>query len=255
MIYVGTSGWQYRDWRGRFYPAGLPLARWLPYYAERFRTVEVNNTFYRLPKRETFERWADATPPDFVFALKVSRFLTQFKRLRDPQEPAERFMKAASGLAGKLGPLLLQLPPGFRAAPEQLREALAAFPEGVRLAVEFRDDSWWTDAVRQVLERADAALCLADRGGRLVSADWRTAGWGYVRLHWGADDACYSEFELRTWSRLLCDRFDPGDDVFVFFNNDPGACAVRNASEFARLLAEAGRYVSRTPDPLDTLFG
>lgn len=247
MIYIGTSGWQYRHWRGRFYPKEVASVRWLQYYAELFRTVEVNNTFYRLPKRETFEKWAAETPDDLVFALKVSRFLTQFKRLKDPAEPVERFMKAAGGLGEKTGPLLLQLPPNFKAVPERLRDALAEFPRTARVAVEFRDESWETDEVCRVLERAGAALCLADRGGKLLTPDWRTAPWGYVRLHWGGDQPspCYSRGDIRAWAQKLRDRFEPCEDVFVYFNNDPDGCALRDAIWLANELAELGLEVSR----------
>jgi uncharacterized protein YecE (DUF72 family) len=258
MIYVGTSGWQYRHWRERFYPKGLAQTRWLPYYAERFQTVEVNNTFYNLPRGETFEKWARETPEDFIFALKVSRFLTQFKRLKDPEEPVERFMKAASRLGDKIGPLLLQLPPDFKADPERLRHALRAFPKGLRVAVEFRHDSWFTDQVRGVLEDTNAALCLADRGGKLITADWRTADWGYVRLHWGSasPESCYTERELETWAQRLRDVYRARDDVYVFFNNDPNACALRDAQVLAALFNDEKEWrVTRVPEEADVKVG
>jgi uncharacterized protein YecE (DUF72 family) len=249
-IYIGTSGWQYRHWRERFYPKETPQREWLEYYAARFDTVEVNNTFYRLPEREVFEAWRERAPAGFFFALKMSQYLTHMKRLRDPEEPVERFMEAARGLGPKLGPVLLQLRPKMKADPERLRAALAAFPKDVRLAVEFRDDSWHTDAVRAVLTESGAALCLADRGEKLVTPDWKTAPWGYVRLHWGRDrpQSCYTDDALRRWSRRIVETWRPPEDVFVYFNNDGNGCALRDASTLALHLHAMGREVSATPD-------
>jgi uncharacterized protein YecE (DUF72 family) len=248
-VYIGTSGWQYRHWRGRFYPKEMPQREWLEYYAARFDTVEVNNTFYRLPEREVFESWRERAPQGFVFALKMSQYLTHMKRLRDPEEPVERFMEAARGLGAKLGPVLVQLRPGMKVDPERLRAALGAFPKGIRLAVEFRDDSWHTDAVRGVLEERGAALCLADRGEKLVTPDWKTADWGYVRLHWGVDSpqSCYTDAALERWADRIVETWLPEEDVFVYFNNDPNACALRDASMLARFLRDLGREVSATP--------
>ncbi len=161
-VLVGTSGWQYRDWRGRLYPEGLAQARWLEHYADRFATVESNNAFYRLPEPGTFAAWAERTPPGFVMAVKASRFLTHIKRLRDPEEPVGRLMDRARHLGAKLGPVLLQLPPTLKADPAALDRTLRAFPAGTRVAVEPRHDSWWTDEVRDLLGEHGAALCLAD---------------------------------------------------------------------------------------------
>lgn len=245
-IHVGTSGWRYGHWRARFYPPRLPQARWLSYYAARFRVVEVNNTFYRLPERATFERWAAATPADFRFALKASRFLTHIKRLEEPGPAVERFMAAAAGLGDKRGPLLLQLAPNHRADAGRLEEALAAFPASAQVAVEPRHPSWFADEVRRVLEARGAALCLADRGGRPVTPLWRTARWGYLRLHGGAASppGGYGRRSLETWAARIAEIWRPGEDVFVFFNNDGLACALRDAVVLADLLASGGRRVS-----------
>ena len=145
---AGTSGWQYRDWRGAFYPPGVPQRRWLEHYATQFATVENNGTFYRLPPRETFASWRDRVPGDFVMAVKASRYLTHVRRLRDPAGPVRRLLDVAAGLGDRLGPVLLQLPPDLRAAPEALRECLRQFPPPVRVAVELRHDSWWIGEVR-----------------------------------------------------------------------------------------------------------
>ncbi|MFC7387219.1 DUF72 domain-containing protein [Sphaerisporangium rhizosphaerae] len=249
MLLVGTSGWQYKHWRDVLYPAGLPQRVWLERYAECFGTVENNNAFYRLPARETFESWRDRTPDGFVMAVKASRFLTHIKRLKDPEEPVQRLMDAAEGLGPKLGPVLVQLPPNLKADPERLDACLARFPRHVRVAVEPRHDSWWTGAVREVLTAHDAALCWADVLGRPVTPLWRTAGWGYLRLHQGRAHPwpSYGDASLRSWLHRLGERWTPGDDVYVYFNNDPGGAAVRNAVRFADLARAEGLPVTPTP--------
>jgi len=250
VIVVGTSGWQYRDWRERFYPVGLPQRSWLPFYAERFATVEVNNAFYRLPERTTFEAWRDATPDDFCVAVKMSRYLTHLKRLREAAEPVARFLDRAAGLGAKLGPVLLQLPPTLRAAPDLLDEVLARFPTELRVAVEPRHASWWTAAVRGVLERRGAALCWADRLSRPATPLWRTADFGYLRLHEGRAEPRprYGATALGTWVDRIGERFPGGDPVYVYFNNDPGCAAVADATVLAAAARRRGTPVTRTPD-------
>ena len=247
MILVGTSGWQYRDWRGRLYPESLPQRLWLEHYAKSFATVEVNNAFYRLPERTTFEAWRSRTPEDFCVAVKMSRFLTHIKRLRDPQEPVARFMDRARGLGDRLGPVLLQLPPTLRADPDALSATLGEFPSGVRVAVEPRHRSWWTDECRAVLERHGAALCWADRHGRPVTPLWRTADFGYLRLHEGRarPRPRYGPAALASWVERLAEAFGRAP-TYVYFNNDPGGAAVTDARAFARIAARQGVEASRT---------
>jgi uncharacterized protein YecE (DUF72 family) len=237
-VLVGTSGWQYADWRGVLYPPGLAQRRWLERYAEDFPTVESNAAFYRLPSRETFEAWRDRTPEGFVMAVKASRYLTHVRRLRDPAEPVARLLDAAAGLGGKLGPVLLQLPPTMQADLGLLAGCLACFPEEVRVAVEPRHPSWWTADLRAVLAEHGAALCWADRRGRPVTPLWRTTEWVYLRLHEGAARPWpeYGDAALRTWVRRICEA---GTDAYVYFNNDPGGAAIRNAHRFTGLLAKA----------------
>ncbi|MFG1695534.1 DUF72 domain-containing protein [Nonomuraea sp. NPDC049309] len=235
---VGTSGWQYKDWRGVLYPQGVPQRLWLETYAREFPTVESNNAFYRLPSREVFASWRERTPPGFVMAVKASRFLTHIRRLNQPEEPVARLMAAAAGLAEKLGPVLLQLPPSLSADPALLDRCLACFPQGVRVAVEPRHPSWWSEETRAVLRARGAALCWADRLGRLQAPFWRTAPWGYVRLHEGRSACAYGERALRTWAARVRDAAWP--DAYVYFNNDPGGAAVRNARRLTALLARMG---------------
>ncbi|SCL28432.1 Uncharacterized conserved protein YecE, DUF72 family [Micromonospora rhizosphaerae] len=249
MILVGTSGWQYRDWRGRFYPAKLPQRLWLEYFAGRFATVEVNNAFYRLPERDTFVAWRARTPADFCVAVKMSRYLTHIKRLRDPAEPVARFLGRATGLGDRLGPVLVQLPPNLRADPDALDATLRLFPTDVRVAVEPRHPSWWTDATRRVLERRRAALVWADRLSRPVTPLWRTTDFGYLRLHEGRARPWprYGRGALASWVRRLGQTFDDAEPTYVYFNNDPGGGAIVDAVAFAALAARAGRRVSRVP--------
>jgi uncharacterized protein YecE (DUF72 family) len=248
-ILLGTSGWQYKDWREVLYPPRLAQNRWLETYARGFDTVENNNAFYRLPTPELFERWRDMTPDGFVMAVKASRYLTHIKRLSDPEEPVERLMTSVRGLGDKLGPILLQLPPTLQAVPERLERCLRAFPAGVRVAVEPRHASWWTDEVRDLLTEHGAALCWPDRLGRPITPLWRTAGWGYVRFHEGAATPwpAYGDQALRTWVRRIGEAWE--NDAYVYFNNDPGGAAVRDAIRFGRFARAAGLPVSGTPEP------
>jgi uncharacterized protein YecE (DUF72 family) len=254
---VGTSGWQYRDWRGGLYPQGVPQRLWLERYAEQYLTVENNNSFYRLPSRETFESWRERTPGDFVMAVKASRYLTHVRRLRDPAEPVARLLGAAAGLGAKLGPVLLQLPPTLKADPGPLDAVLAEFAAAAaalgqrppRLAVEPRHESWWTEETRRLLAAHDAALCWADRRGRPVTPLWRTATWGYLRFHEGSAQPWprYGRQALRTWVTRLTEAWPDDADVFVYFNNDPGGAAVTDSATFAGLARRAGRGATRTP--------
>lgn len=259
-MFVGTSGWQYDDWRGRFYPEDVPKRRWLEHYAGRFDVCESNNAFYRLPKKETFADWARRTPQGFRFTVKASRFLTHIKRLREPAEPVARFLKHAAGLGDKLAAVLLQLPPTLKADLPALEETLDGFGSRVPVAVEFRHDSWFTDDVLGVLEDRGAALCLADgeigsddvtprRKSQPVTPLVRTAGWGYVRFHHGAatPDPCYGRGALASWAQRIADLYAQGEDVFAFFNNDTRGCAPANSRTFAAEARRAGLDVSRVP--------
>ena len=253
MLRIGTSGWQYRDWRpprgadetGYLYPGGLPQRLWLEHYAERFATVEVNNAFYRLPEGKTFEQWRDRTPDDFDLAVKMSRYLTHIKRLRDSAEPVARFLDRAAGLGAKLGPVLIQLPPTLKADLDSLDETLSRFPKDVRVVVEPRHDTWWTDDCRRLLERHGAALCWADRNGRAITPLWTTADFGYLRLHEGRAKPWprYGRAALTTW----VDRLAGLTEAYVFFNNDPGGAAVIDAGVLAAVAERRGREVTRVP--------
>ena len=256
-VHVGTSGWQYAGWRGPFYPKDVPQRSWLPYFAERFGCVEVNNTFYNLPAEETFRAWRESTPVDFEFVLKVSRYLTHVRRLRDPEEPVRLFMERSRPLRRRMAAVLLQLPPRFPADVERLRRTLRAFPRTLRVAVEFRDASWYSDSVRETLANAGAALCRADRRGESPDPDWHDSGWTYLRLHEGegTPHPCYRDQTLEQRADGLARSSTAIGDGFVFFNNDEGACAVRDASVLAAACARRGLEVTRTPGSADVQRG
>jgi uncharacterized protein YecE (DUF72 family) len=248
-VIIGTSGWQYRDWRGLFYPPKLPQRLWLEHYAQFFATVESNNAFYRLPEHATFVAWRERTPPDFRWAVKASRFLTHIKRLREPEEPVARLMGRAAGLEHRLDTILLQLPPTLKADADLLRECLAQFPTGTRVAVEPRHESWWTHEIRALLERYGAALCWADRGEQPIAPLWRTTDWGYLRFHTGAAEPWprYRPETLQLWADRLAATWAPEEDVLVYFNNDPGGAAVIDAVAFAGAVHRTGRETTRVP--------
>jgi uncharacterized protein YecE (DUF72 family) len=255
-VLVGTSGWQYRDWREALYPRGLPQRDWLEYYAARYATVENNGTFYRLPATETFASWRARTPGGFLMTIKASRYLTHVRRLRDPAEPVARLLRAAAGLGDRRGPVLLQLPPTLRADPGALDACLrefARFPgdRRVRVAVEFRHESWWTGEIRDLLARHNAALCWADRLGRPLAPLWSPADWGYLRFHEGAAQPWprYATRALESWVDRITASWPDAADVFVYFNNDQHAAALYDAAAFGAVARGAGRPVSATPEP------
>jgi uncharacterized protein YecE (DUF72 family) len=238
MIRIGCSGWSYDDWRGRLYPSSGASGRWLELYASRFDTVEVNATFYRLPPVRMVARWAEVTPSGFCFAVKASRYLTHVKRLRELGAGISRLVERLEPLraAGKLGPTLWQLPPTFRRDDERLADALDELGDG-RHAFEFRDESWFDDAVYALLRDRRVALVVADRAG-LPPARWvDTGGWWYLRFHHGRAGrrGNYSDAELGRWARRI-GRVD--GDVYAYFNNDWEGFAPENADTLGRLLRD-----------------
>ena len=242
MIYVGTSGWQYASWKGSFYPKDVPQRAWLPYYATHFPVVEVNNSFYVLPKEATFDRWRQETLAGFLFVVKASRYITHIRRLREAKDSVDLFWSRATRLREKLGPILFQLPPNFRADAGLLKEFLSALPTGLRAAFEFRDDSWQRDEVCELLDRAGAAWVVADRPG------WRvpkivTGGWAYLRFHEGRrTHPGYARSKLRAWAGRIAGL--DAKDMFAFFNNDALGAAPKDAAALIELLADRGQAVA-----------
>lgn len=236
MVSVGTSGWQYRHWRDGFYPAGLAAADWLAFYAERFSTVEINASFYRLPKRVTVERWAATVPDEFVLTFKASRYVTHVRRLRDCGEPLERMREVFEGAGTKLGPVLFQLPPTLRADEPLLRDFLGSLPTVFRPAIEFRHPSWFTDGVLEALDASRAALVHADRPGVRISIP-TLGGWAYLRFHRGRSDGPrYRRSKLASYADAIAEARPRS--LFAYFNNDTDGAAPRDAAAFAGLLAE-----------------
>ena len=238
-VRIGCSGWVYDHWRGRVYPDGLPQRRWLEHYATLFDTVEVNATFYRLPKRDTVAAWVDGTPPGFLFAVKASRYLTHVRRLRDLGAGLERFYARLEPLVGtpKLGPVLWQLPENFHRDDERLAGALERLPPG-RHCFEFRHESWFRPDVYALLREHGAALVVGDTPERPFQAHDLTAGWTFVRFHHGRRGrrGNYSDRELEEWAGRLA-AWRARADVHAYFNNDWEGFAVRNALALRKLVA------------------
>lgn len=241
QIRIGCSGWQYKHWRGNFYPTSLAHSRWFDHYAQAFDTVEINNSFYRLPEAETFDRWRVQAPPRFLYAVKASRFLTHMKKLKDPDDPLERFFTNARELGRRLGPVLYQLPPrwplnlerfeAFLVALNQRTRALRAdgFTGRIRHVVEFREPSWYDDRVFALLRRHRVALCLHDMKGS-ASARLLVGPFVYVRFHgWTKYSGRYSDQHLDEWADWLAEHASHGADVYAYFNNDVGGHAPRDA--------------------------
>ncbi len=237
-VRVGCSGWNYASWRGGIYPAGLPARSWLERYSELYETVEVNTTFYRLIKRDAVARWVEQTPDGFIFAVKASRYLTHVKRLANMSEGIARFYERIEPLreAGRLGPVLWQLPETFHRDEERLAGALAELPEG-RHAFEFRHPSWFVPAVYELLREHGVALVVGDHPERPFQSYELTSDWSFVRFHHGTRGrrGNYSESELAEWATRLND-WRRQAEIYVYFNNDSEQFAPGNARELKRQL-------------------
>jgi len=228
MIRIGTSGYSYPEWRGSFYPDKLPASQMLPYYADRFSTVEINSTFYRLPSEKVLAEWADQTPPGFIFTLKAPRRITHEARLRNCDEVTAVFLSRAQALGPKLGVLLFQLPPWFKKDLKVFDAFLEQMPSGVRAAFEFRNASWFAEDVYARLRAKNLALCIADTADATTPLV-PTADYGYFRLR----DEGYQEPDIREWAETITQRGNSWKDVFVYFKHE----AEGKGAEFAQLLA------------------
>jgi uncharacterized protein YecE (DUF72 family) len=240
-VRVGCSGWQYRHWRSRFYPRDLPTDRWLEFYAETFDTVELNNSFYRLPEAAQFDAWRKRLPSGFLMAVKASRYLTHNKRLLDPEEPLRRLWNRADHLGDHLGPMLYQLPSRWHRNVERLEPFVARLPARRDHAIEFRDPSWYDPAVYAVLERGGAALCLHDMPGS-GSPTSPIGPFVYVRFHGatGRYAGAYSPQRLTAWAERLAAWAHAGLPGYAYFNNDAAAQAPRDALRLRELLDRRG---------------
>ncbi len=234
---VGTSGWHYQHWRGVFYPEELNPREWLPYYARHFDTVEINNSFYRLPPRQTFASWREKSPPGFIFTVKANRFITHIKRLNDPQEALSRFFHNMEALGDRLGPILFQLPPRWGADPQRLEGFVRALPSGYRYAFEFRDPSWFVEDIFHILEENNCALCAASSPS-FPEVRRATADFAFLRFHGGSIlyGSKYSREELREWASYARRLLKEGRDVYAYFNNDAFGYAVEDARAFRTMV-------------------
>jgi uncharacterized protein YecE (DUF72 family) len=240
---VGCSGWQYRHWRGDFYPSELPTSRWFAHYALTFDTVEINNSFYRLPEAETFARWREQAPRHFLYAVKASRFLTHMKKLKDPEDPLALFFDRARHLRHTLGPVLYQLPPRWPLNLERFEAFLRALPRRHTHVVEFREPSWYDDRVFALMERHGVSLCLHDMQGS-ATGKIVIGPAVYVRFHFGTQKygGGYDDRRLDEWAAWLAARAGEGRDVYAYFNNDTGGHAPRDA---VRLRARVHALLNR----------
>jgi len=244
-LFIGTSGWNYKHWAdGVFYPEGLKPAQWLRHYCRFFSTVEINYSFYRLPKRETFEKWHSSTPDGFVFAVKANRFITHVKRLRESEQPVLRFLSNASALKEKLGPILFQFPPSFHEDIDRLRELLEELKgqdivSPIRATFEFRHASWFNPGVLELLKESNVAVCFAD-WANLEREPGISADFVYVRRHGSQrpSTASYSKAELRKDAERIRKWLEDGKDVYVYFNNDAYGWAVQNALALQEMMRD-----------------
>jgi uncharacterized protein YecE (DUF72 family) len=227
---IGTSGWNYAHWKGKFYPEDIPRTKWFQYYYSRFNTVELNTTFYHLPKPTTFEKWYKESPDGFIFSIKASRYITHVKKLNEPEEPVERFFTNAWGIKKKAGVILFQLPPGLKYNKEKLEGILNVLPKKYRYTFEFRNDTWWNDETYKILEKRNIAFCLFELAGK-VTPRIKTADYIYIRLHGPGNKYAgnYSDEVLREWASVFKEWMSEGKDVFCYFDNDDSAYAVYNA--------------------------
>jgi uncharacterized protein YecE (DUF72 family) len=242
-IRIGTSGWHYKHWIGRYYPEGTRPAAMLPWYLRDFDTVELNNTFYRLPTETAFDNWRESVPDDFVFAVKGSRFITHMIKLKDPNRGIVNFVPRAQRLEKKLGPILWQLPPGWKVNVERLDEFLTALPKGVRYAFELRNESWMSDAVLEVLKKHHAAFCIYELAGYRSPLEI-TTDWSYIRLHGPTAfkyQGSYSNAQLEEWAARIDDWKRKLDAVYVYFDNDDSAYAVTNALTLKEIVGQHRR--------------
>ena len=243
-IRIGTSGYHYKSWVGRYYPADIKQGKMLEHYLRDFDTVELNNTFYQLPNESTFDSWRQSTPHDFLFAVKGSRFITHMIKLKDAQRGLTNFMPRAERLGGKLGPILWQLPPGWKINVERLEEFLSLLPPEHRYTFELRNETWMTDKVLEVLQKYNAAFCIYELAGYHSPMEI-TADWTYVRLHGPTHfkyQGSYSDEQMAEWADRIRGWSRKMKAIYVYFDNDDSAYAVYNAMTLKKML---GRLAKR----------
>jgi uncharacterized protein YecE (DUF72 family) len=236
-IRVGTSGWSYQHWKGPFYPQDISDERMLEHYAERLPSVEINNSFYHLPQRSTLEQWRRATPDNFVFSVKASRYITHMKKLKDPGASVARFLERIETLGDKLGPILFQLPPRWSFNEERLTSFLQCLSTNFEYAFEFRDQRWLNEKTYSLLTRHKAALCIYDLDG-FLSPKRLTAGFVYVRLHGpsGYYEGNYGVQTLAGWAGAFSTWASQGHSIYCYFDNDQAGYAALNAVRLWKMI-------------------
>jgi uncharacterized protein YecE (DUF72 family) len=236
QIYIGTSGWSYKHWRGTFYPQEVKVKDQFAYYLQNFNTVEINNTFYQLPSEETFLNWKKNTPESFTYVIKASRYITHMKKLHDPSESVFSFLERTALLGKKLGAILFQLPPFMKPDLELLEEFLIALPKKHRYVFEFRHTAWYTKELYLLLKKYNCAFCIYELAGHLSPIE-TTADFVYLRLHGPGDkyQGSYSDETLEEWAEQ-CRKWLKTKDVFVYFDNDQNGYAPLNALKLTKLL-------------------
>ena len=241
-IHVGCSGWVYKHWRGILYPEGLPQRLWFDRYTQDFDTVEINNSFYRLPSGDTFQKWRDQAPPGFCYAVKANRFLTQAKKLKECEEPLERMMTAVRRLGDRLGPMLYQLPPTLKLNLDRLRDFLEIVPRDVTNVFEFREKSWYVPETYDLLDRYGASFCVHDMPGS-TSDRVAVGAAAYVRFHGGEGKywGRYSDERLLSWSDWILGQARQGRQVWCYFNNDIHGHAIHDAQTLKSMIGQLGR--------------
>ena len=241
-IRIGCSGWQYKHWRERFYPEGLPQTRWFAFYADHFDTVEINSSFYHLPKASTFEKWRDQAPPGFCYAVKANKFITQAKKLNECEEPLDRMMAATRHMGDRLGPMLYQLPPSLGINLQRLESFLRLVPADVTNVFEFRHKSWYVPETYALIDRYGASFCIHDMPG---SASERVAVGPavYIRFHGGEGKywGRYSDERLLGWADWIVEQARGGRRCWCYFNNDIDAHAIRDAQTLRSMVGQLRR--------------
>lgn len=237
LIHIGTSGWHYDHWRGPFYPENLRPADYLRFYRQQFQTVEINNSFYRLPTEKALIDWRESVQPNFIFAVKGSRYITHLKKLTDPEQSVSVFLERASLLGDKLGPILFQLPPRWRFNAERLRNFLEVLPHNHRYALELRDPSWLHEEAYRLLKKYGVAFCIYELTGRISPKEVIT-DLVYIRLHGpgGAYQGNYDRQTLSGWAQDIAAWAAQGKEVFCYFDNDEAGYAALNALELQEML-------------------
>lgn len=236
-IFIGTSGWHYKHWIGTFYPKDMKAPEFTEHYVKYFSTVEINNSFYKLPSKETFDNWANSVPKDFIFSVKANRFMTHMKKLKDPKTTFNNLIENAVGLKDKLGPILFQLPPRWKYNEQRFKTFLEVLPRHYRYTIEFRDPSWYNDSAYQLLRENNVAFCIYELEYHL-SPTITTADFVYIRLHGPGNkyEGSYDDAALEQWTKSIKSWQNEGKDVFIYFDNDQNGYAAMNAIRIQEMI-------------------